>query len=118
GVLGRLDMAVPDGTDIVLLAIGYTDLHNGASAAAVQTDIDTIVARIRAKKVEVVQLILVGSGVQKLADRTVVRADLRELSPDMMARGHPTEAGNAKLVELTLPAIEQAIRELPLSRKR
>ena len=111
GVLRRLDKAVPDGTDIVLLAIGSNDMRQGASMASVQADIDAIVARLRAKRAEVI--VFFGNepvtSVQRLPDRTVIPMLWRKLPGDMQALDHPTSAGNAKMVEWTLPVVEEVI---------
>jgi len=111
GILRRLDRAVSGGIDIVLLSIGANDIRKGASASAVTRDIETIVSRLRAKRVEI---ILVGDknswAVQRAPDVTVIPVSmLVSLPPDMIALGHATGAGNAKLVEMSLPAVEQVI---------
>jgi lysophospholipase L1-like esterase len=114
GVLRRLDRAVPGGIDIVLLSIGANDIRKGASASAVTRDIETIVSRLRAKRVEI---ILVGDknsrAVQRAPDVTVIPVSmLVSLPSEMIALGHATGAGNAKLVEMSLPAVEQVIAKV------
>jgi hypothetical protein len=114
GVSRRLDRAVPDGTDIVLLAIGANDRRKGASAAAVTKDIEKINSRLRAKRAEII--VFNGEGatwtVQEASDVTVVWHPWSSLPPDMFALGHATGAGNARIVELTLPAVERVFAKV------
>jgi lysophospholipase L1-like esterase len=114
GVARRLDRAVPDGTDIVILSIGANDVRKGASASAVTRDVEAIISRLRAKRA---QIILVGDknswAVQGAPDVTVIRLSMLDsLPPDMISVGHATGAGNAKLVELSLPAVEQVVAKV------
>jgi acyl-CoA thioesterase I len=114
GVARRLDRAVPEGTDIVLLSIGANDIRKGASASAVTRDIEAIISRLRAKRVEI---ILVGDknswAVQKAPDVTVIPLSMLDsLPPDMKQLDHATGAGNAKLVEMSLPAVEQVVAKV------
>ena len=114
GVARRLDRAVPDGTDVVLLAIGANDIRKGASASAVTKEVEAIISRLRAKRVEIIALVSqeVSWTVQAAPDVTVIKYPWGSLPPDMVALGHATSAGNAKLVELSLPAVEQVVAKV------
>lgn len=47
--LQRLDWAVPDGTDIVILELGANDMLRGQDPASARTNLDTIIKRLKAK---------------------------------------------------------------------
>jgi lysophospholipase L1-like esterase len=109
GVRRRLDKAVAQGTDIVLLWIGSNDVRRGASFDKVAREVGEIVGRLRAKGAEV---LVFGPyapelTIEKLPDR--IRVRLPSLPPDMIALDHATTAGKAKWVEWTLPTIEELI---------
>jgi len=54
GMLGRLDAAVPPGTQIVLVQGGYNDLRRGSSADAIAANVEAILARLRARQIRAV----------------------------------------------------------------
>jgi lysophospholipase L1-like esterase len=107
GVLGRLDSAVPTGTDIVILTIGFNDLvAHHVSSADVAANKRTIVERLRAKGAEVYLLEHMQQGI-------IDRGDLHVES----SRGNPTQwhlnqAGYAIVVRRTVPAIETLVRKV------
>jgi lysophospholipase L1-like esterase len=109
GVRRRLDKAVTQGTDIVLLWIGGNDARRGASFDAISREVSEIVGRLRAKGAEVLVFGPYASTltVEKLPDR--IRVRLPPLPPDMIALDHATTAGKAKWVEWTLPIAEELI---------
>ena len=47
--LGRLDWAVPDGTELVIVELGANDMLRGLNPAEARTNLDAVVARIKAK---------------------------------------------------------------------
>jgi hypothetical protein len=108
-VMGRLHRDVPEGTDIVLLAIGLQDLRNGVSPEIVRIDIEAIVGCLRAKGAEV---ILIGPSartlvVKVLPDRTLVR--LQRSPGNALVIPEATAEETARFVEWTLPVVEAAI---------
>lgn len=109
GVRRRLDKAVAQGTDIVLLWIGSNDLRRGVSFDTVVREVNEIVGRLRAKGAEVLVFgpYAPSLTVEKLPDR--IRVRLPPLPPDMIALEHATTAGKAKWVEWTLPIVEELI---------
>jgi acyl-CoA thioesterase I len=54
GVLARLDSAVPDGTRTVILLIGGNDVRKGGSVADAKAGVGTIIARLSARKIHVI----------------------------------------------------------------
>jgi acyl-CoA thioesterase-1 len=115
GVRRRLDKTVPEGTDIVILAIGSNDLRKGSSRPAVDKDIDALISRLRAKGALVIQIAIsdpsrTTSTVQTLPDRTVIAG--APLPPDTVQLDHPTSAGNAIIVERWLPVVEEVIAKV------
>lgn len=54
GVLARLDSAVPQGTRTVILLIGGNDVRNGATVADAKAGVGTIIARLRARNIRVI----------------------------------------------------------------
>lgn len=52
GLAGRLELAVPSGTRVVVIWIGINDIRRGASMAEVQANVAGIVSRLRAKGIE------------------------------------------------------------------
>ncbi len=54
GMLGRLDSAVPQGTQIVIVQGGYNDLRRGSSPAAVAVNIEAILSRLKARQIQAV----------------------------------------------------------------
>lgn len=54
GGLRRLDSAVPQGTDIAIVFFGRNDVRFGVSEARMRTNLDTIVRRLRSRRVVVI----------------------------------------------------------------
>ncbi len=53
GGLARLDWAVPDGTDAVIVELGANDALRGQPPATARANLDTIVTRFKARGIEV-----------------------------------------------------------------
>lgn len=53
GGLARLDWAVPDGVDAVILELGANDALRGQPPATARANLDTIIARLRARGIDV-----------------------------------------------------------------
>lgn len=54
GMSRRLDGAVPEGTQIVIVQGGYNDLRRGSSSAAVAANIEAILSRLKARQIKAV----------------------------------------------------------------
>ena len=104
GVLARVDSAVPNGTDIVVLKVGVNDivLHH-MSPASVSANLAAITAKLRARGIAVYKIAKMGDG----------------LPPSMHVEAAPTPgkteyhlnaAGYAVVVGQTLPSIEALVR--------
>jgi lysophospholipase L1-like esterase len=108
GVLGRLDSAVPPGTNIVILKIGINDLVNyHVSPDAIAANKRKIVDRLRAKGAEVYLLEDMQQGIVDQADLHVESSRV----PNSTS-WHLTPAGYAIVVRRTLPAIEALVRKV------
>jgi lysophospholipase L1-like esterase len=106
GVLGRLDSAVPAGTDIVILTIGFNDLMaRHVSPADIAANKQTIVERLRAKGAEVYLLEHMQQGI---IDRGDLHVESARINP---TQWHLNQAGYAIVVRRTLPAIEALVRK-------
>lgn len=111
-VMRRLHRDVPEGTDIVILAIGARDLRDGVSPEIVRANTEAIIAVLRAKGAEVVQI---GPSaptmiVKTLPDRILVRFER------LLMAEEPTPAVTARLVERTLPVVETTIAKVQAKR--
>jgi acyl-CoA thioesterase-1 len=53
GGLERLDWAVPDGTQVVILELGANDMLRGLDPARTQDSLDQIITRLQARKIRV-----------------------------------------------------------------
>lgn len=51
GMLGRLEAAVPEGTQVVIVQGGYNDLQRGSSPATIMGNIDAILARLKMRNI-------------------------------------------------------------------
>ena len=113
GVLTRLDSAVPQGTDIVVLSVGSNDkvLHH-LSQDYVDSQIQAIVSRLRARGVEVYRLNRMQEGIRDRLDLHV--ESVRNPENTMW---HLNAAGYAIVVQRTLPAIEALVKNVE-KRKR
>jgi acyl-CoA thioesterase-1 len=54
GMLGRLENAVPPGTQLVIVQGGYNDLRRGSSPATIAANIEAILSRLRARQIRAV----------------------------------------------------------------
>jgi lysophospholipase L1-like esterase len=114
-LLGRLDSAVPPGTNIVVLQIGANDkIRYGASQDAVRANILTIKEHLRAKGVLVFSL---GKNYTQGQLGILDRADLhaessRPLNDPIHYGWHLNSAGYAFVVRRTLPEIEPLVRKV------
>jgi acyl-CoA thioesterase I len=76
GMLERLDAAVPEGTQLVILAIfPYNDAGKGISAAEHEANIQKIVGRLRARGIRTISAIPYVSGLPTQSDRIHLTAE-------------------------------------------
>jgi acyl-CoA thioesterase-1 len=76
GMLERLDAAVPNGTQLVILAIfPYNDAGKGISAAEHEANIQKIVGRLRARGIRTISAIPYVSGLPTQSDRIHLTAE-------------------------------------------
>ena len=76
GMLERLDSAVPNGTQLVILAIfPYNDAGKGISAAEHEANIQKIVGRLRARGIRTISAIPYVSGLPTQSDRIHLTAE-------------------------------------------
>lgn len=131
GVLQRLDKAVPNGTQIVVLHIGNNDSNQGRPQAEWQRNTDVIVARVRAKGAKVIQfrewpptppLKYSDEGgtvplVEVLPDRIVIPNIRRNIPPEVTSmNGHLMAAGNRMVVDRTLAVVEKVMADIKQGR--
>jgi acyl-CoA thioesterase-1 len=132
GGLERLDWSVPDGTDGVILELGANDMLRGTDPAVTRKALDTIVARLQARKI---QVLLAGMyAARNLGPDYVARFDA--IYPELAQREglvfypfflegvagdpalslpdrlHPTAQGIERVVERILPTVEQFLGRL------
>lgn len=133
GGLARIDWSVPDDADLVLLELGGNDMLRGIDPAIVRQNIDTMLARLQERDIPVVLFGMRATpslGADYVERFEAVFADLAEQydaayvpffldsvidDPSKLLddRIHPNPEGVAIMVENTLPAIREAIEELP-----
>jgi acyl-CoA thioesterase-1 len=89
GMLERLDSAIPDGTQLVILAIfPYNDAGKGISLAEHAANIQTIESRLRARGIRIISAIPYVSDLPRQSDSI-----------------HLTAEGHATLAERLLPHV-------------
>lgn len=54
GMLGCLDVAVPQGTQIVIVQGGYNDQRRGSGPGAIMANVEAILSRLRARQIRAV----------------------------------------------------------------
>ena len=54
GMLNRIDDVVPAGTQIVIVQGGYNDLRRGSNPAAIASNIEALLSRLRARQIRAV----------------------------------------------------------------
>jgi acyl-CoA thioesterase-1 len=114
GALARLDTAVPPDTQIAIVEFGVNDRREGASPAAIQSGLDQIVDRLRARNVEVVVANYMDVSGGPLARGTYfVPFDVSKFPASDKIPGDPfhhlNAAGYAVVVARMLPAVEALI---------
>jgi acyl-CoA thioesterase-1 len=105
GVLARLDSAVPDGTQLVILTVGRNDVAlHGRSDEEVVANRREIVRRLEARGVDVYVILWMQQGLVKRYDLHVEAAPTPGRTD-----WHLNAAGYAVVVQRTLPAIEAMV---------
>ncbi|WP_019170781.1 arylesterase [Pseudaminobacter salicylatoxidans] len=129
GGLSRLDWSVPDGTQLVILELGANDMLRGISPELSEKNLDTMIARLKERGIPVLLAGMraapnLGADYGRKFDAIYPRlaqkydvalypffldgvaADQSVLLEDGM---HPNAAGIDRMVERTMPVVEQAI---------
>ncbi len=136
GGLTRVDWAVPDGTDAVILELGANDALQGRDPAQTRNNLDAIVGRLTTKGVII--LIAGMRAPRNLGEAYAARFD--PIFPDLASKHgmllypffldgialdsslnqgdgiHPNSKGVAIIVERMLPAVEQLIARVVAKR--
>lgn len=136
GGLARLDWAVPDGTEAVILELGANDMLTGLPPARARANLEAIVTRLKARNIEVLITGMrasrsLGSEYAEAFDR--IFPDLAEkhglvlypffldgvaLDPKLnLPDGlHPTAAGIAVIAQRIRPAVETLLSRVKQTR--
>ncbi|MGE0698713.1 MAG: arylesterase [Hyphomicrobiaceae bacterium] len=137
GGLARLDWAVPDGTDAVILALGANDMLTGQPVARARANLEAIVKRLQARGIVVLLAGMrasrsLGDEYANAFDR--IYPELAEahgllLYPFLLAGValdpalnqpdgiHPTAEGVRRIAEKMLPSVEQLIAKVRARRQ-
>lgn len=136
GGMARVDWAVPDGTDAVILELGANDALQGRDPAQTRANLDAIVGRLTVEGVEV--LIAGMQAPRNLGEPFAAKFD--PIFPDLAAKHrtllypffldgvaldltlnqgdgiHPNAKGVAIIVERIVPVVEQLIARVAAKR--
>lgn len=138
GGLARLDWAVPDGTDAVILALGANDMLSGLPPARPRANLDAIITRLKERGIEV---LLAGvHAARNLGDDYVKEFD--RIYPDLAQKHriplypfllegvalngalnqpdgiHPTAEGVRRIAAAILPTVEKLAHRVAERRTR
>ena len=132
GGLSRLDWALGEGADGVILELGANDMLRGLDPAVPRRALDTILERLKARKIRV---LIAGMRASPSLGEDYKRA-FDQIYPDLAAKYgaplypfflqgvsgdkslvladglHPNEAGVAKIVAGILPSVETLLRSI------
>lgn len=131
GGLARLDWAVPDGTDAVILGLGANDMLMGLAPTRASANLEAIIGRLQGRNIAVLLLGMrasrsLGDDYADAFDRVYpaiaekhgvlfypfllagVALDPRLNQPDGI---HPTAAGVRVIAERMLPTVEQLVAQ-------
>lgn len=137
GGLARLDWAVPDGTELVILELGANDMLGGLSPERARANLETIVLRLKGRGIEVMLAGMrasrnLGDDYANAFDRIFpdlatkydlvlypfylagVALDPKLNQPDGI---HPTAAGVEEIVRRMVPTVEQALERVARQRR-
>jgi acyl-CoA thioesterase-1 len=131
GGLARLDWAVPDGTEAVILELGANDMLGGLPLARAQANLEAIIERLKARNIAVLLIGMrasrsLGDDYANAFDR--IFPELAEkyglilypfllagvaLSPGLNQPDgiHPTAEGVRRIAERMLPSVKQLIAQ-------
>lgn len=138
GGLQRLDVAVPDGTDGVILELGANDMLRGSDPAAIRAGLEQIIGRLAARGIPV---LLAGVRATEARD-PAYRARFDAIYPDLARRYrltyypdfyagvgadpgfkifdgvHPSAEGVRQIVARVLPSVETFLTRLRARTRR
>jgi acyl-CoA thioesterase-1 len=131
----RLDWAVPDGTDAVILELGANDMLRGLDPAITRNALDEIITRLKARNIQVLLAGMVASanlGPEYARSFNAIYPDLArkhglilypffldgvaaDASLNLADRIHPNRRGVEVIVERMLPTVERFVRGLKVA---
>lgn len=115
-VLRRIDSAVPEGTQLVILSVGINDLMGGVPREQMAANFKEIIRRLKARGMQVLAF---GPGQRLGAFQGSIegRADLHVEAPGgPRNQYHLNAAGYAHVVSRTLPTILPVVKKLSKAR--
>jgi acyl-CoA thioesterase-1 len=138
GGLARIDYALEDGADLVILELGANDMLNGVDPKATRKNLDKIVAICRAKSAKVLLGGMVASGNFGQARQREFDAIFPRLAakyalpfypfflegvindPNLVLWGglHPNAAGVQRVVERLAPLVEKTLDGMERNREK
>ena len=113
GMLSRLDSAVPQGTQIVIVQGGYNDLRRGSNAASVAANIGAILSRLRALQIRAVLCGLYNEPWAAIARTYGAVSVPASTCYDASSRGfdglHMNAAGHRIVADRLLPTVQRLL---------
>ena len=113
GMLGRLDSAVPPGTQIVIVQGGYNDLRRGSSADLIMANVEAMLARLKARQIRAVLCGFYDQPWAPIARRQGAAFVPSTTCYDANSRGfdglHMNASGHRTVAARLLPALEQIL---------
>jgi hypothetical protein len=122
GVLARMDSAVPQGTDVVLVSVGVNDIKlHGGSQASVNANVAQIVSRLRARGIEVIQMPTGKPWQGSIAEDPKFHVEGQDGSKGPKpgtTNWHLTPQGYAMVAARTMPQVMAAIAKAKSKKKK
>jgi acyl-CoA thioesterase-1 len=113
GMLSRLDSAVPQGTQIVIVQGGYNDLRRGSNAASVAANIDAILSRLQAGQIKAILCGFYNEPWEQVARRRGAVFVPASACYDAGSRGfdglHMNAAGHQLVAARLLPTVQRLL---------
>ncbi len=113
GMLNRLDRAVPEGTRIAIVQGGYNDLRRGSSRAAIAANVEAILSRLRARRIQVILCGFYDEPWEAIAKRHRAIYVPSSSCYDAANRGwdglHMNAAGHRVVTERLVPVVQRLV---------
>jgi acyl-CoA thioesterase I len=136
--LARLDWAVPDGTDAVILELGANDALRGLDPDKARRNLASIISRLKSRKIDVLLAGMIAPGNLGEGYATAFNAIFPELAKEhdlllypFFLQGvamrhnlnlgdgiHPNAKGVAAIVDGIMPSVEELIARVETRRKQ